>query len=383
MNLFGRVVKIQIGKLDKETQRAQAFTNEAANFTSQFVVNIQKKIATEISKVSYNHMQFEVNPKGSDIMKSKAGSDIDEVLNWKPKGFDSSTEFWNKVIIQMFNCQKVRLKPIYAKNKTTGNYYLSDLRLIAGDEKYEQSEVVTLVSPFFLDNDTSILDSALANITTKLEQGKIRALYRVNANLDNGLNNFQQKASEAIQAMQSTATFNGIGVVDSKAELIELKNSYSVLNQEEIDLIKTELLSSYFMNEKILLGTATQEEQISFYNATIIPLLFQLEKELSYKLIPSSRRRQNQNNKYYERIVIDNQLFKFASLKDLIALYHENVNAPMFTVNQFLSMIGEQPKEGGDVYLTNKNSVAVENFSDLAEMTKLLESEKEPVDETS
>lgn len=383
MELFGGIVTIQRGRLNKQTQRVETFTNEAVTFTSQFVMNIQKKIASEISKVSYNHMRYEVMPKGTDIMRSLDGSDIDEVLNWKPKGFDSSTEFWNKVVIQMFQTKKVRLKPIYKKNKYTDTYYLDDLHLINGDEEYKQSEVITLISPFYLDNDTSILDQALASITTKLEHGKLRALYKVNANIDNGLEAFKNKAMTAIQAMQTSANFNGIGVTDAKAELIELKNSYSVLNQEEIDLIKSELLSSYFMNEKILLGTASQEEQIAFYNATIIPLLFQLEKELSYKLIPSSRRRQNSQNKYYERIVIDNQLFKFASLKDLISLYHENVNAPMFTVNQFLSMIGEQPREGGDVYLTNKNSVAVENFSDLAELTKNLESEKKPVDETS
>lgn len=225
MELFGGIVTIQRGRLNKQTQRVETFTNEAVSFTSQFVMNIQKKIASEISKITYNHMRYEVVPKGTDIMRSLDGSDIDEVLNWKPKGFDSSTEFWNKVVIQMFQTKKVRLKPIYKKNKYTDTYYLDDLRIVNGDEEYKQSEVVTLISPFYLDNDTSILDQALASITTKLEQGKLRALYKVNANLDNGLGAFKEKAMTAIQAMQTSANFNGIGVTDAKAELIELKNS--------------------------------------------------------------------------------------------------------------------------------------------------------------
>lgn len=381
MNLFGKIVTFQRGQLNKETQRVSQFVDESVQFTSQMVTNIHNKIASEISKVTYNHVKYEVNPKGADIMKGMSGSDIDEVLNWKPKGCESTTQFWEKVVKQMFRSRVVRLNPIYKKDNQ-GRYYLDDLHMVNGDEEYSKDETINLISPFYLNNNTSLLDNALTSITTKLEHGKLRALYRVNANIDDA-SQFRVKAQQAIEAIQTGASYNGIGVADGKADLIELKNSYSVLNQEEIDLIKSELLSAYFMNEKILLGTASQEEQIAFYNATIIPMLFQLEKELSYKLIPNSRRRQNRENKYYERIVVDNQLFKFASLKDLISLYHENVNAPMFTVNQFLAMIGEQPREGGDVYLTNKNSVAVESFSELAEMTKNLESEKKAIDETN
>lgn len=381
MNLFGKIVTFQRGQLNKETQRVSQFVDESVQFTSQMVTNIHNKIASEISKVTYNHVKYEVNPKGADIMKGMSGSDIDEVLNWKAKGCESTTQFWEKVVKQMFRSRVVRLNPVYKKDNQ-GRYYLDDLRIVNGDEDFDKEETINLVSPFYLNNNTSLLDNALTSITTKLEHGKLRALYRVNANIDDA-SQFRVKAQQAIEAIQQGASYNGIGVADGKADLIELKNSYSVLNQEEIDLIKSELLSAYFMNEKILLGTASQEEQIAFYNATIIPMLFQLEKELSYKLIPNSRRRQNRENKYYERIVVDNQLFKFASLKDLISLYHENVNAPMFTVNQFLAMIGEQPREGGDVYLTNKNSVAVESFSELAEMTKNLESEKKAIDETN
>ena len=71
------------------------------------------------------------------------------------------------------------------------------------------------------------------------------------------------------------------------------------------------------------------------------------------------------DNLYYERIIVDNQLFKFATLKELIDLYHENINGPIFTQNQLLVKMGEQPIEGGDIYITNLNAVAVKNLSDL------------------
>ena len=72
--------------------------------------------------------------------------------------------------------------------------------------------------------------------------------------------------------MQEGSSYNGLTPVDNKTEIVELKKDYSVLNKDEIDLIKSELLTGYFMNENILLGTATQEQQIYFY--TLLSFLY-------------------------------------------------------------------------------------------------------------
>lgn len=363
-NIFSKAVRIVSGRLNRKTQRVAAWNDASIDYTSAFVTNIQNKIASEIVKVSYNHVKYKKNPKGADTLISMSGSDIDEVLNWSPKGRRNSIEFWTDVVKRLMATKYVTLVPKI--DKSTGE--LLDLLFLddSGVDEPDYNKTVNLVSPFYINDDTSILDNALTSIATKLDQGKIRALYKVNAHLDfDFIDDYREKANKTIENMQNAAKFNGIVPIDAKGDLIELKKDYSVLNSEEIDLIKSELLSAYFMNEKILLGTATQEEQIYFYNSTIIPILVQLEKELSYKLISNSRRREKEQNLYYERIMIDNQLFKFATLKELIDLYHENTNAPVFTQNQLLAMMGEQPIEGGDIYVSNLNAVAVDNLSDL------------------
>lgn len=380
MQLFGRTVKIEKGRVTKEEQQIKAWQDATIDYTSSFVINIKNKIASEISKINFNHVKYKVNEGGVDVLRSLEGSDVDEVLNWNPKGFANSIEFWSVVTKRLMSSKMVRLEVHYKKRN--GVSELSDITILEGDSKAPMSETINLVSPFYINEDTSILDEALKSISTKLNQGKLRALYRINATMDETAEEFKKRANLTINTMQETSQYNGIGAMDGKGEIVELKNGYSVLNEEEIDLIKSELLSAFFMNEKILLGTATQEEQIAFYNATIIPLLFQFEKELSYKLIPDSRRRKTKGNLYYERIIIDNQLFKFASLKDLINLYHENINAPMFTVNEFKVMIGEQPIEGGDVYLTNLNSKVIKSFDEITneDTTNSTEGEEDKVE---
>lgn len=367
MNLFGRILQLSRGKLNKNTQRVRGWEDATYNLTSSFAINVQNKIASEISKVSFNHVKYKKNEKGADTLISMAGSDIDEVLNWSPKGQKNSMEFWSKVVKKMMTQKHITLMPHFDPNGV-----LLDLTFLDETDKIiDYDETVNLISPFFTNQDTSLLDNALSSIASKMDQGKIRALYKVNAQLDfDFVDEFKEKAMATIESMQSGSTFNGIAPIDSKGEIIELKKDYSVLNKEEIELIKSELLSAFFMSESILLGTASQEEQMYFYNSTIIPLLVQLEKELTYKLLGANTRRVTAQNLYYQRIIIDNQLFKFATLKELIDLYHENTQAPLFTVNEMKIKMGEQPIEGGDIYFTNKNAVAINNLADLINTDK-------------
>ncbi|NCB81798.1 MAG: phage portal protein [Bacilli bacterium] len=371
-NIFGKAVKIQSAKMNQSTQRAVGWSDEAVSATSGFYNNISAKIATEISKLNFQHVKYKKTKNGIDTLQSMDGSDIDEVLNWKAKGHLNSVDFWSDVTRKLMRTRQVYLKPTYDKD---GN--LIDL-LINEDEDINTDETVNLVSPFFINSNTSILDSTLSSIATKLQQGRIKGQLKINGLIDTESDEFVQKAQATLNQMQKIGSVNGLTVTDDKTEIKEFSNSYSVLNDEEIKLIKSELLSSYFMSESILDGTATQEEQIYFYQSTIVPLLNQLEKELTYKLISTSKRRKIKGNQYYERIVIDNQLFKFASIDNMLSLIHENTQAPLLNLNELRVLLGLEAIEGGDVYMTNLNSKIIKDFSELEN-----EEEKETNEKTN
>ncbi|MCH4162606.1 MAG: phage portal protein [Lactococcus raffinolactis] len=358
-NLFGKAVKIQSSKVNQQTQRAVGWSDEAVSATSGFYNNISAKIATEISKLNFQHVKYKKNENGIDTLQSMDGSDIDEVLNWKSKGHLNSVDFWSDVTRKLMRTRQIYLKPTYDKDGT-----LIDL-LINEDEDVNTDETVNLVSPFFINSNTSILDSTLSSIAQKLQQGRIKGQLKINGLIDTESDEFVQKAQNTLSQMQRIGSVNGLTVTDDKTEIKEFSNSYSVLNDEEIKLIKSELLSSYFMSETILDGTASQEEQIYFYQSTIVPLLNQLEKELTYKLISTTKRRKIKGNQYYERIVIDNQLFKFASIDNMLSLIHENTQAPLLNLNELRVLLGLEAIEGGDIYMTNLNSKIIKDFSEL------------------
>ena len=161
-NLFGKAVKIQSSKVNQSTQRAVGWSDEAVSATSGFYNNISAKIATEISKLNFQHVKYKKNENGIDTLVSMDGSDIDEVLNWKSKGHLNSVDFWSDVTRKLMRTRQVYLKPTYDKDGV-----LVDL-LINEDEDVNTDETVNLVSPFFINSNTSILDSTLSSIATKL-----------------------------------------------------------------------------------------------------------------------------------------------------------------------------------------------------------------------
>lgn len=106
-NIFGKAVKIQSSKMNQQTQRAISWSDEAVSATSGFYNNISAKIATEISKLNFQHVKYKKTDNGIDTLQSMDGSDIDEVLNWRPKGHLNSVDFWSDVTRKLMRTRQV------------------------------------------------------------------------------------------------------------------------------------------------------------------------------------------------------------------------------------------------------------------------------------
>lgn len=179
MKLIDNIVRIFTGRLNKYTQHA-SWSGGAVNFTSNFIMNIQYRIANELSKTYFNHVQYTTNDTGFDYMKNMTGSDIDEVLNWSPKGYENTTEFWREVTLQLLQSKSIHLKPTFSD--TT----LTDLRNVNDGEEFKLNETVNIISPFFSNENTSLLDNVLTSVYDKLAANKTKAFLKVNTTFDVG-----------------------------------------------------------------------------------------------------------------------------------------------------------------------------------------------------
>lgn len=353
MGLFDGMVRRLTGTIDKKTQRV-SWSESTVNYTSAFMLSVELFIAREFSKLDIGHRVYNKTQDGKYLTRDKLGSDIFEVLNYSPNGYKNNTEWKRQIASRLVSGSNVFLKPKYTSGK------LSALEFVdVTDYEANPSDIIAITSPVYISTNSQLYDRILTNIGVQLDENKMRGLLKVNAAINSKSDDFKEKALEQLRAMQEVATYNGIGFIDGKSDFVELKNEYSKIDPEAVNIIKREILNGFGFSEKLLTGEYTEEEYRHFFDNVLAPIIKEIETELTYKLLTTNARINTGEKKSFERIVISVDVFKFAGVDQLIKLAESNTNGAYLTVNEIRQKMGEDPIEGGDVFRTNLNSTEI------------------------
>lgn len=352
------VVKVLTGNLDQKTQKVE-WSDNLVDYTSSFMQAVNLFIAREFSKLSIQHRVYIQQPDGNYLTKDKLGSDIYETLNFSPNGMKNNTEWKREIAKRLATGSTVYLKPI--RRKSGSGSLLSELLFVDSSEYAKNpDDILVVTSPISVSQNASLYDSILTNIGTQLNSKRLRGFLKINGVIDSKNQNFKDKAMEQLTLMQEVSDYNGLGVLDAKSDVVELQKDYSTIDPEVMKVIKSEILSGYGISEKLLSGEYTESDYQHFFDNVLAPIISEFEKELTYKLLTNNARINNGEKQSFERIVISIDVFKFASVSDLIKLAVANTNGAYMTVNEVRQMFGRDPIEGGDVFRTNLNSTEVE-----------------------
>lgn len=356
MNLFDRIgvlISRRYGTINKHTQNV-TWTDDTVSYTSEFIQNVNLFIAREFSKLDIDHRVYQRLDDGRYLTSDKLGSDLYEVLNFSPNGALNNTQWKRQLIIQLINGNNVYLKPEYngtnleSLSFTTSEYYTTN-----------PHDVIVITSPFNVSNNTPLYDAVLTRIGTELDTRKMKGFIKINAIVDAKNSNFKAKALEQLETMQGVSAYNGMGVLDNKTDVVELRNTYQTIDNETITFIKKEILNGYGINEALLTGNYTAPEYQHFFDNVMAPVIKEIETELTYKLLTNNKRINDGKKNSFERVVISVDTFKFASVSDLIKLASANTNGAYLTVNEIRQVFGKDPIVGGDVFRTNLNSTEI------------------------
>ncbi len=150
---------------------------------------------------------------------------------------------------------------------------------------------------------------------------------------------------------------NGIGVAatDTKTDATQINPTDYVPNASQMDRTKSRILSLLNINEKIIQGTANEDEENSYYEAEIEPWISKLANEMTRKLF--SRRQRGCGN----YIVAGSFNLQVASFKTKLNLF-QMVDRGALTPNEWREAMGLTPIEGGDVPLRRLDTQAVSNL---------------------
>lgn len=198
----------------------------------------------------------------------------------------------------------------------------------------------------------------LMEIVNTTDQGIVKAIK--NSNIIKWLLKFNQSmrpedikknAKEFADSFLNTEKSEAVGVaaVDSKAEAKQIDPKDYVPNATQMDRTVERIYSFFNTNKKIVQGNYTEDEWISYYEASIEPDIIQLSGEYTRKLF--SRKERGFGNK----IIFESSNLTYASMQTKLNLV-QFVDRGIFSPNEVRAIMNYAPREGGDTYVLRKDT---------------------------
>jgi HK97 family phage portal protein len=141
----------------------------------------------------------------------------------------------------------------------------------------------------------------------------------------------------------------GAAATDAKADAIQVEPKDYVPNAVQMEKTVQRIYSFFNTNDKIVQGSYTEDEWISYYEANIEPVVVQLSGEYTRKLF--TRRERGFGNK----IMFEASNLTFASMKTKLDLT-KYVDRGIMSPNEVREILHYAPREGGDTYILRKDT---------------------------
>lgn len=361
MGVIESVVRMMRGDVDKRTQ-VVTWSDQAVQYTSAYMQSVIYFVAREFSKLDIRHRVYVRQEDGKYLQRDKLGSDIYEVLNFAPNGCKTNAEWRRQIATRIMTGATVYLKPVRK------NGILTALKL-TDQEGYNKApdDVLAITSPYYISTNASLYDSILTNIGRELGGNNLRGFLKINAAVGSSVDTFKKTALDQLHVMQEVAAYNGLGIIDAKADVVELQNEYKTIPDEAVRIIKREILNGFGLSENLLTGDYSEADYRHFVDQVLAPFINEFETELTYKLLTTNARINTGKKDTFERVKISQPVTKWASMDQIVAVAKANTNGAFMTVNEIRTLLGYDPIGGGDTFRTNLNSVEVRYDQDKTE----------------
>ena len=137
---------------------------------------------------------------------------------------------------------------------------------------------------------------------------------------------------------------SGAAATDQKMDAEQVEPKDYVPNDKQMNSTVKRIYSFFNTNEKIVTGSYSENEWISYYESTVEPDIIQLSNEYSRKLF--SRRERGFGNK----ILFESSNLSFASMETKLRLV-DYVDRGIMSPNEVREVLGREPVEGGDEFI--------------------------------
>ena len=162
----------------------------------------------------------------------------------------------------------------------------------------------------------------------------------------------QKMADDRMRAIEKQVNESkyGVAYIDGSEKVTQLNRPADNTMREEIKYLDMRLLNEYGLTEGILNGTASEEEQLNYYNHVIQPIMTAITSEMTRKYISKTARVQG------ERIMWFKDPFKLVPVNHLADVIDKFSRNEILTGNEIRGFFGIRPSDQESANeLRNKN----------------------------
>lgn len=129
----------------------------------------------------------------------------------------------------------------------------------------------------------------------------------------------------------------GVGYIDATEKVIQLNRSLENNLWNQVTELQTQLQNEMGFSQKIVDGTASEEEYLNYYNRTINPIMSAISEEMARKWLTKTAITQGQDIMYFR------DPFKLVPVNSIAEIADKFTRNEIMTSNEIRSVIGLRP----------------------------------------
>lgn len=335
--------------------------------TTKSIVNtIYNRIAVDCSMIDLRHVLVDENGN----FTNEVNSTLNEALSLSSNIDQGSHAFIQDLVMSMFDEGVVAVLPVktdedpyiresykiyelrtgkiveWAPDRVLVNAYDEDTG-VRKDIWVRKDIAAIIENPFYsIMNEPNSIAQRLIRLLSQIEalnaqssSGKLDMIIQLPYTIRSpAKQNLAEDRRKMLEEQLENSRY-GIGYIDATEKVIQLNRSLENNLWTQATDLTSQLYNQFGLTEKIFNGTASEEEQINYYNTTINPIMAAISQEFTRKFLTQIARTKGQTIKYFR------DPFNLVPVKDLAEIADKFTRNEIMSSNEIRAVVGLMPSD--------------------------------------
>lgn len=330
------------------------------------VSTIYNRISVDCSMIDIMHVRLNEEERYTETLKTSLNTCLTLTANIDQTG----RSLIQDIVMSMFDEGVVAVIPVVTDinpdnsesfdiyELRTGKiieWYPKHVRVkVYNDRSGKQEEITVsknntaiIENPFYSTmNEPNGISQRLIRVLGQLDRtneqnssGKLDLIIQLPYVIKNSAKEMQAEQRRQSIVAQLTNSQYGIAYIDGTEKVTQLGRSLENNLWEQATQLTQQLYNQFGLTETIFNGTASEAEQLNYYNTTIDPILSAITIEMTRKFLTKTAITQHQAIRYYK------DPFRLVPVNQLAEIADKMTRNEIMTSNEIRSVIGMKPAD--------------------------------------